>query len=100
MHTGGVGFGASLAQRIAAAFAQAPAPQTVAFPQLADREREVLDLVAAGRSNAQIPGTLFLSPKTVGNHVQNVYAKIGVTTRAGATLFAIDNGLLRPGSET
>jgi DNA-binding NarL/FixJ family response regulator len=56
--------------------------------------------VARGTPVKAIARELGLSPKTVSNHVQNVYAKIGVTTRSGATLFAIERGLLRPGSET
>ncbi len=60
---------------------------------LTDREVEVLRLVAAGLSNKKIAGRLTLSPKTVGRHVEHIYAKIGVSTRAGATLFAMDQGL-------
>ena len=44
-------------------------------------------------SNKKIAGRLTLSPKTVGRHVEHIYAKIGVSTRAGATLFAMDQGL-------
>ena len=52
-------------------FAAGAAAATAAFPELTERERQVLDLVAAGRSNAQIAQTLFLSPKTVRNVVSN-----------------------------
>ena len=66
---------------------------------LTAREIEVLRLVAAGQSTKQVARLLELSPKTVDNHVQSIYAKAEVRTRAGATLFAIEHGLLRPGAE-
>jgi DNA-binding NarL/FixJ family response regulator len=101
---GGVVFGASLAVRIAEYFAgRVPAPATGSgagtaadpFPQLTAREREVLDLVAAGRSNPQIAELLFLSPKTVRNCVSNVFAKLHVADRAEAIVRARDAGLGR-----
>jgi DNA-binding NarL/FixJ family response regulator len=61
---------------------------------LSEREIEVLRLVARGNSMKQIAESLHISRKTVDNHIQHIYAKIGVTTRAGATLFAIENHLL------
>ena len=88
-------FGPALARRIAEFFsATAPAAET-AFPQLTAREREILDLVAAGRSNAQIASALFLSPKTVRNNVSNVFAKLHVADRAEAIVRARDAGLGR-----
>jgi HD-GYP domain-containing protein (c-di-GMP phosphodiesterase class II) len=62
---------------------------------LTDREVDVLRLVARGLSNREAAGRLGLSPKTVGHHVQHVYTKAGVSTRAGAALFAMQHGLLR-----
>jgi DNA-binding NarL/FixJ family response regulator len=44
-------------------------------------------------SNRQIAESLVLSPKTVGHHIESIYAKIGVSTRVGATLFAVQHGL-------
>ena len=61
---------------------------------LTEREVDVLRLIARGRTNKQVAGTLGISPKTVGNHVEHIYAKAGVTTRAGATLFAVEHRLL------
>ena len=61
---------------------------------LTDREVEVLRLIARGRTNREVGEQLFISPKTVGRHVENIYAKIGVSTRAGATVFAMENGLV------
>jgi DNA-binding NarL/FixJ family response regulator len=92
---GGAVFGAGLARRIAEFFAAAPAGPAEAFPQLTAREREVLDLVAAGRSNAQIAATLYLSPKTVRNNVSNVLTKLQVADRAQAIIRAREAGLGR-----
>lgn len=67
----------------------------VRFPQVAGltpREVEVLRLVAGGQSVKAIARSLGIAPKTADNHVQNLYAKIGVKTRGGATLFAIEHG--------
>jgi HD-GYP domain-containing protein (c-di-GMP phosphodiesterase class II) len=61
---------------------------------LTEREIEVLRLIARGRSNRQVAAELVISPKTVGTHVEHIYAKAGVGTRAGAALFAMDHGLL------
>jgi HD-GYP domain-containing protein (c-di-GMP phosphodiesterase class II) len=60
---------------------------------LTDREAEVLSLLARGLMTKQIGQQLAISPKTVDQHIQNVYAKIGVSTRAAATLFATQHGL-------
>ena len=93
--SGGAVFGAALARRIADFFAAAPRGPEEAFPQLTAREREVLALVAAGRSNAQIAAALHLSPKTVRNNVSNVLAKLQVTDRAQAIVRAREAGLGR-----
>ena len=61
---------------------------------LTDREVEILRLIARGRANKQVASALGISPKTVGRHVEHIYAKAGVRTRAGATLFAMEHGLL------
>lgn len=60
---------------------------------LTAREVEVLRLLARGQTMKEIGASLGISPKTADNHIQNLYAKIGVRTRAGATLFAIEHGL-------
>jgi HD-GYP domain-containing protein (c-di-GMP phosphodiesterase class II)/DNA-binding CsgD family transcriptional regulator len=62
---------------------------------LTEREVEVLRLIARGASNKAAAEALGLSPKTVGHHVGHVYSKIGVSTRAGAAVFAMENDLLR-----
>ncbi len=61
---------------------------------LTAREVEVLRLLARGLSNKQIASQLVIAPKTAGNHVEHIYAKIGASTRAGASLFAMHHGLL------
>jgi DNA-binding NarL/FixJ family response regulator len=89
-------FGPAIARRIADFFAAGPAVGSAAeqaFPQLTAREREILELVAAGRSNAQIASTLFLSPKTVRNNVSNIFAKLHVADRAEAIVRAREAGL-------
>ncbi len=64
---------------------------------LTGREVDVLVQVARGLTTKEIGRTLRLSPKTIDNHIQSIYAKLGVNTRGGATLFALEHGLLRPG---
>ena len=61
---------------------------------LTDREVEVLRLIARGQTNRVIGEELYISPKTVGRHVENIYVKIGVSTRAGAALYAMEQRLL------
>ncbi len=61
---------------------------------LTDRELEVLRLLARGYTNRNIGELLYISPKTVGRHVENIYAKIGVSTRPGATVYAMEHRLL------
>jgi DNA-binding NarL/FixJ family response regulator len=60
---------------------------------LTAREVEVLRAIARGLSTKEIARSLGVSPKTVDNHTQNVFSKIGVKTRGGATLYAIEHGL-------
>ena len=67
------------------------------LPQLSPREREVLDLMATGATNASIAHRLSLAPKTVGNHVSAIFLKLGVSTRGEAIVIAKDAGLGRRG---
>jgi DNA-binding NarL/FixJ family response regulator len=64
---------------------------------LTDRELEVLGLVIQGLSNRQMADALVVSPKTIDHHIQHIYDKIGVSTRVGATLFALQHGLVGDG---
>ena len=61
---------------------------------LTDREVEVLRLICGGHTNRAVADLLFISPKTVGRHVENIYAKAGVSTRAGAAVYAMERRLL------
>lgn len=67
-----------------------PSPDRAGLTQ---REREVLRLIAAGRSNAEIAAELVLSPATVKTHINNLFAKIAVRDRAQAVRYAFDHGL-------
>jgi HD-GYP domain-containing protein (c-di-GMP phosphodiesterase class II) len=61
---------------------------------LSDREVEVLALIARGRTNKEVAAQLHLSPKTVGRHIENIYVKTRVNSRAGAAVFAMEHRLL------
>lgn len=61
---------------------------------LTDREVEVLALLARGQSIRDIGQTLTVSPKTADAHIQHIYTKLGVSTRAGATLWAVEHGVV------
>jgi DNA-binding NarL/FixJ family response regulator len=63
-------------------------------PELTDRQLEILRLVAAGLGNKEIAARLFIAPGTVKRHLENVFAKIGVRTRAAVAVWAIENDLL------
>ena len=92
---GGAIFGPSVAHRVIEFFA-APRPMTppeLVFPELTAREHEVLDLIAAGRSNADVAAVLVLSPKTVRNHVSNIFTKLHVADRSAAIVRAREAGL-------
>ena len=65
-----------------------------AIAGLTAREVEVLILLARGMSNKQIAERLVVTPKTAGNHVEHIYAKIGASSRAAAAMFAVQHGLL------
>jgi DNA-binding NarL/FixJ family response regulator len=80
-------------QVAAAAVAGATTRRASPFPDLTDRELEVLDLLARGLDNSSIARRLSVSPKTVRNHVSNVLTKLAVTDRAAAVARARDAGL-------
>lgn len=87
-------FGAEVAERLMGFFS---GPKSTilseAFPELTARELEVLDLMARGRSNAEVASRLFLSPKTVSNHISSIFAKLQAANRAQAIARARDAGL-------
>jgi DNA-binding NarL/FixJ family response regulator len=91
---GGAVFSPRVADRLGALFGSLGAlPGQAAFPELTDREREVLDQVARGHDNRRIARELFLSDKTVRNHVSNIMGKLGVATRAEAVVRGRNGGL-------
>ena len=85
-------FGPTIAQRLVHFFSQ-EGHATPEFPELSDREREVLSCIAQGASNAVIAERLVLSPKTVRNHISNIFSKLQVADRAEAIVRARQAGL-------
>lgn len=75
-----------------------PPSQAVALPVLMGRETEVLELIAAGRSNTEIAGLLFLSEATVKTYVSRLLAKLGLRDRVQIAVLAYESGLVLPGS--
>jgi DNA-binding NarL/FixJ family response regulator len=91
-------FGPEIATRLLGFFsAPRAAPPSKAFPELTAREAEVLDLIARGRSNTDIARRLYVSPKTVRNHISNIFTKLQVADRSQAIVRARDAGLGRDG---
>ncbi|MGK5173098.1 response regulator [Geodermatophilus sp. CPCC 205761] len=74
-------FAPGVAERVLAYFANGSAPSQPPFPELTDREREVLDLIAAGLANQAIATTLHITSKTVRNHISSIFAKLRVADR-------------------
>jgi DNA-binding NarL/FixJ family response regulator len=87
-------FGPAVASRVLAYFASArPSTPSPVLAELTDREREVLELLAAGHPNAAIAQQLFLSPKTVRNYISSIFAKLQVASRGEAIVRAREQGL-------
>jgi HD-GYP domain-containing protein (c-di-GMP phosphodiesterase class II) len=84
------------ARAVLEAAGQAPATRASWPRGLTEREVEVVRLVAIGRTNPEIGALLGVSPRTAQKHVMNVYTKVGVESRAGLALFAVEHGLLGP----
>ena len=86
-------FGPEIAQRVIDHFTNSAGPQTTAFPALTERERQVLELIAAGKGNASIAHELMINLKTVRNHVSNIFTKLQVSDRSAAIVKARQSGL-------
>lgn len=86
-------FGPAVADRLLDFFASGSSGPPPPFPDLTSREREILDLMAGGYDNADIADRLFLSPKTIRNHVSLIYGKLQVADRAQAIIRAREAGL-------
>jgi DNA-binding NarL/FixJ family response regulator len=86
-------FGPEIAKRLMSFFsAPKGAPPSEAFPELTSREVEILDLIARGRSNTEIATQLYVSPKTIRNHISNIFTKLQVADRAQAIVRAREAG--------
>lgn len=90
-------FGPAIARRLTEFFRRADSQglSVTPFAELTDREREVLDLIASGLDNATIASKLFVTGKTVSNHISNIFAKLQVADRAQAIVKAREAGLGR-----
>lgn len=95
VYSGEAIFGPAIAQRLVHYFAalRQPGPTQPPFPELSEREREILSMIATGRSNQEIADDLVISLKTVRNHVSNIFAKLEVADRAQAMAMARQAGL-------
>jgi DNA-binding NarL/FixJ family response regulator len=85
-------FGPAIARRLMGFFASPRGEPRDVFPELTEREHEILALIAQHRTNPEIAGRLHLSQKTVRNHVSNIFAKLQVADRAGAIIRAREAG--------
>ncbi|HEU5369594.1 MAG TPA: response regulator transcription factor [Ktedonobacterales bacterium] len=87
-------FSPAIATRLIDFFAALrPAAPAQVFPELTEREREILELIAQGQNNAEVARQLVLSPKTVRNYVSNIFSKLQVADRAQAIIRAREAGL-------
>ena len=99
-------FGPGIARRLTRYFSEGLPPRETAhttrdvFPELTEREREILALIAAGWNNQEIAEGLFLSLKTVRNYVSNIFSKLQVADRAQAIVRAREAGLGRENERT
>ncbi len=103
VHTGDAVIAPSATRRLLAHVAvgtEVPETEDPRLGTLTEREREVLELIARGQSNAEISASLFLAETTVKTHVRRVLAKLGVRDRVQAVVAAYESGLARPGGSS
>lgn len=86
-------YGPDIAKRVIAFFSTSNTQRVAPFPELTDREREILKLVAAGMSNLAISNQLYLSPKTIRNYISNILSKLQLADRSAAIVRAREAGL-------
>jgi DNA-binding NarL/FixJ family response regulator len=86
-------FGPAIAKRLVHFFSKPEMASDPVFPELTEREREILGLIAQGETNAEIAHGLVLSPHTVRNHISNIFSKLQVADRAEAIIRAREAGL-------
>jgi DNA-binding NarL/FixJ family response regulator len=86
-------FGPAIARRLAHFFSKPHSEPNLVFPELTEREREILDLIARGETNPEIVQRLVLSPHTVRNHISNIFSKLQVADRAEAIIRAKEAGM-------
>ena len=91
----------SVTRKVIAAFGHRRAPSETArdLARLSEREREVLLLVARGRSNAEVAAELVIGEATVKTHLSSLFAKLGLRDRVEAVIFAYESGLVEPGAD-
>jgi len=89
----------SVTRRVIEEYSRRPAPRSddAGLLRLTEREREVLQLLATGRSNAELAAQLYLSEGPIKTHVSNVLTKLGLRDRMQAVVFAYESGLVEPG---
>lgn len=89
----------AVTRRVIAAFAgqRGAEPDNASLDALTEREREVLDHLAAGSTNAEIAATMILGEATIKTYVSNVLVKLGLRDRVQAVVYAYEHGLVRPG---
>ena len=93
----------AITRRLIEDFCRGPAPGTPASGAdggLSEREREVVNLVAAGLSNAEIASSLYLSEATIKSHITRILARLGLRDRVQIAVYAYENGIVRPGHGT
>jgi DNA-binding NarL/FixJ family response regulator len=88
-------FSPAIARRMVQYFASRPTGAARSFPELTEREREILALMAQGQNNEEIASRLILSLKTIRNHVSNIFAKLEVSDRVKAIIRAREKGMDR-----
>jgi DNA-binding NarL/FixJ family response regulator len=92
---------ADRARRLLRGLGERPArPPRAMAGELSERELQVAQLVAAGLSNTEIAARLFISPRTVTTHLQNVYARLGLPSRTALTRWVLERGLAGGDSTT